>query len=120
MAKENLVYSRAKSKPSIFARLVTISGLTVPFEYFMWVILESFRPFVDAMENRYLDPPEKQREYAAKVRRVSAALNLNVQPIILNQREPCTSCGHYRLTLVQPSGRCWECWYTKPASSSTN
>ena len=103
-----------KPKPSLFARLLTISGLELPFSYFVTLILDPIlTPIVDAL-SEWVDPANCQPGRAAFVRTVAQKHSLNACPIVLNERERCTGpCGNYKLLFVEPDSLCWDCWREK-------
>ena len=63
--------------------------------------------------DRYLDyktPPAEYVVHARAVRNVSKQKNLDCFPLLLNDREKCTTCNTYVLMLVQPDNTCVHCW----------
>ena len=110
-----------KPKPSLFARLLTISGLELPFCFFVTVVLEPIlTPVSDALDEAK-DPSSEQQQRAAFVRKVARHYGLDVTTLLLNKREQCEGpCGYYKLLFIMPDNVCWDCWRVKLKERARN
>jgi hypothetical protein len=96
----------SKTKPSLFKRLLRLSGLAVPFGYLCTFILE---PVCD----RILEWEYPARLYpieAQGVRDAAKELGLDCFPLLLSEHEQCPTCRKWVGMLVQPNNVCFYCW----------
>ena len=91
-------------------RLLTISGLTVPVECCIAVVLHLTLPPVIYCLETASDPPKYQQRRAEVVRETARVLGLKVYPLLLTKREQCDYCRNSGLLFVLPDNLCWDCW----------
>ena len=91
-------------------RLLAVSGLTVPLELCVGIVLYlTLPPIIDNL-NTTADPPKYQQGRAEVIRALARASGFNIYPLLLTEREQCEHCHHYELLFVMPDGICWGCW----------
>lgn len=93
-----------------FKRLLAISGLTVPVEFCIGVVLRlTLPPIIYCLETA-ADPPKYQQRRADVVRETARVLGFKIYPLLLSEREECEYCHNSGLLFVLPDNLCWDCW----------